>query len=60
MPPKAEKERAGTNSRLRQTTAIPDQFIDHIMADCTGAEIKVALYLYRRTNGFGKTSERKP
>jgi len=36
---------------------IQQHFIDHIMADCTGAEVKAALYLYRRTVGFNKRSD---
>ncbi len=32
-------------------------FIDRHMAACTGAEVKVFLYIWRRTHGFGKLSD---
>ena len=38
-------------------TEVPNDFIDWCMANCTGAEVKVMLYLLRRTRGFQKTSD---
>jgi phage replication O-like protein O len=36
------------------TTPVPDEVFDNLMADLTGAEIKVLLYICRRTFGFKK------
>src|SRR4051794_13134149 len=32
-------------------TAVPNSFIDWVMAECTGAEVKIVLYIARRTYG---------
>ena len=39
------------------TSQIPDDLMDWYMADLTGAELKVALYIARRTFGFKKDSD---
>jgi hypothetical protein len=39
------------------TTPVPDVVFDSFMADLTGAELKVLLYIIRRTYGFGKTKD---
>ncbi|MDQ2636814.1 MAG: replication protein, partial [Actinomycetota bacterium] len=36
---------------------MPDQIIDELMADLSGAELKVLLYVVRRTFGFGKDAD---
>src|SRR5579863_5877282 len=44
----------GGNGLPDEFTAIPNVFIDQLMADCTGSEVKVALYIARRTLGTRK------
>ncbi len=39
------------------TTPIPDQIFDELMPTLSGAELKVLLYICRRTFGFKKTSD---
>jgi phage replication O-like protein O len=39
------------------TTPIPDEIFDELMTDLTGAELKVLLYICRRTFGFKKASD---
>jgi hypothetical protein len=39
-------------------TAVPNEFIDWLLADCSGSEIAVYLYMLRRTAGFQKPSDR--
>src|SRR3712207_2763232 len=36
---------------------MPDQLLDELMADLSGAELKVVIYIVRRTIGFGQTSD---
>ena len=43
---------------LPNTTQVPNVVLDRWMASMTGAEIKVVLYVVRRTYGFGRTSDR--
>lgn len=43
--------------RFPTTTPIPDELFDDLMADLTGAELKVLLYICRRTFGFKKASD---
>src|SRR3954471_257059 len=38
-------------------TQVPDELIDDIMVDLTGAELKVLLYVIRHTFGYGKDSD---
>jgi hypothetical protein len=35
-------------------TQVPDVILDELMANLTGAELKVLLYIVRRTFGFQK------
>lgn len=37
-----------------RTTPVPDNFFDEVMPDLSGAELKVLLYVFRRTFGFKK------
>src|SRR5215210_3216586 len=39
------------------TTPIPDQVIDELLPQLSGAELKVVLYICRRTLGFQKVSD---
>jgi len=38
-------------------TMVPDALFDHLMAHLSGAELKVLLYIIRRTFGFKKESD---
>jgi phage replication O-like protein O len=42
---------------IPNSTQIPDVILDQWMADLSGAELKVILYVARRTFGFGKESD---
>ena len=39
------------------TTAVPDEIFDTLLSKLTGAELKVLLYICRRTYGFKKSSD---
>ena len=39
------------------TTQVPDQYLDELLPELTGAELKVLLYITRRTFGFKKSSD---
>jgi phage replication O-like protein O len=39
-------------------TPVPDELFDELLAELTGAELKVLLYVMRRTFGFKKGSDR--
>jgi phage replication O-like protein O len=43
---------------IPNSTQIPDVILDRWMAELSGAEFKVLLYIARRTYGFGKDSDR--
>lgn len=43
---------------LPNTTQMPNHFLDFIMQDLTESELKVALYILRRTYGFQKEGDR--
>jgi phage replication O-like protein O len=43
--------------RLPTTTPIPDEIFDELMAELSGAELKVLLYICRRTFGFKKEKD---
>jgi hypothetical protein len=43
--------------RSPNTTPIPDEVFDELLADLSGAEVKVLLYICRRTFGFKKESD---
>ena len=42
---------------IPNSTQIPDVILDHWMAELSGAEFKVLLYIARRTYGFGKDAD---
>src|SRR5579871_2788787 len=42
---------------LPNSTQIPDVILDFWLSELSGAELKVVLYVARRTYGFGKTSD---
>jgi phage replication O-like protein O len=42
---------------IPNSTQIPDVILDQWMAELSGAELKVVLYIARRTFGFGKESD---
>lgn len=42
---------------IPNTTQIPDEFIDKQMAFLSGAEVKVMLYVFRRTLGFKRHAD---
>ena len=52
---KANKEFRGF--RRPTTTPIPDEVIDDLLPDLSGSELKVLLYICRRTFGFRKDSD---
>ena len=39
------------------TTPVPDEFFDQLLHRLTGAEVKIASYIIRRTFGFKKRSD---
>ena len=39
------------------STQVPDTLFDELMADLSGAELKVVLYIIRRTFGFKRQSD---
>jgi hypothetical protein len=43
--------------RSPNTTPIPDEVFDELLADLSGAEVKVLLYICRRTFGWKKASD---
>jgi hypothetical protein len=43
--------------RFPNTTPVPDELFDELLADLSGAEVKVVLYICRRTFGFKKESD---
>jgi hypothetical protein len=42
------------------STQVPDTLFDDLMADLSGAELKVVLYIIRRTFGFKRQSDTIP
>ncbi|MEX0704709.1 MAG: replication protein [Planctomycetales bacterium] len=40
-----------------RTTPVPDNFFDEVLPDLSGAEVKVLLYVFRRTFGFKRDSD---
>ena len=46
-----------TGFDLPTTTPVPDQVFDELMPYLSGAELKVLLYICRRTFGFRKTTD---
>lgn len=43
--------------RFPNTTPVPDEIFDELLADLSGAELKVLMYICRRTFGFKKESD---
>src|SRR4029079_15081818 len=43
--------------RFPNTTPVPDELFDELLADLSGAELKVLMYICRRTFGFKKGSD---
>lgn len=43
---------------IPNSTQVPDVILDHWMSALSGAELKVLLYVARRTYGFGKAHDR--
>src|SRR5437773_1424406 len=46
-----------TRALIPNSTQVPDVILDHWMAELSGAEFKVLLYVARRTYGFGKDAD---
>ncbi len=46
-----------TRALIPNSTQIPDVILDQWMCELSGAELKVVLYIARRTFGFGKQSD---
>ena len=54
-----------TNQRIEKfkgfyapnTTPVPDNFFDELLADLSGAEVKIVCYVMRRTFGFKRQSD---
>ncbi len=46
-----------TRALIPNSTQIPDVILDQWMCELSGAELKVTLYIARRTFGFGKESD---
>ena len=44
-------------SLIPNSTQVPDVLLDHWMAELSGTEFKVLLYVARRTYGFGKEAD---
>lgn len=53
-----DKPRRFAGFRSPNYTQVPDELFDELMADLSGAELKVLLYIVRRTFGFKRTSDR--
>ncbi|MFH0859290.1 MAG: replication protein [Patescibacteria group bacterium] len=52
-----EKKAQFNGFYLPNSTQVPDALFDDLMADLSGAELKVVLYIIRRTFGFKKQSD---
>jgi hypothetical protein len=52
--PKRDEKLQFNGFRSPTTTPVPDEVFDDLIADLTGAELKVLLYICRRTFGFKK------
>jgi DNA-binding transcriptional ArsR family regulator len=59
MPKKQNEEETWIFSRVSSpnTTQVPDQYLDELLPILSGAELKVLLYITRRTFGFKKDSD---
>ena len=47
-----------TGFKKPTTTSVPDEIFDELLPDLTGAELKVLLYICRRTFGFKKDRDK--
>src|SRR5262245_18045437 len=54
---KAAMSQPFSGFRSPNYTPVPDELFDELLAQLTGAELKVLLYVMRRTFGFKKTSD---
>jgi hypothetical protein len=58
-----ESEQAQTNTRKFQgfyvpnSTQVPDTLFDELLSELSGAELKVVLYIIRRTFGFKRQTD---
>ena len=57
-PLSAEKETVFPGFQVPNTTPIPEQLVDELLPILSGAEVKVVLYICRRTFGFKKQSDK--
>lgn len=55
--PKSKNELRFKGVSTPNTTQVPDQYLDELLSELTGAELKVLLYITRRTFGFKKPSD---
>lgn len=53
----SEKKPAFAGFQPSNTTPVPDVFFDELMADLSNAELRVMLYIFRRTWGFKKDTD---
>ena len=56
-PSSANNEKPFPGFQVPNTTPIPDQLVDELLPILSGAEVKVVLYICRRTFGFKKQSD---
>ena len=56
-PSSADQAKLFSGFQVPNTTPIPDQLVDELLPILTGAEVKVVLYICRRTFGFKKQSD---
>jgi hypothetical protein len=54
---KSKSKRKFRGFRAPNFTSVPDDLFDELLPDLTGAELKVLLYIIRRTYGFKKESD---
>lgn len=57
MPTEEEPRRPFAGFYNPRTTPVPDNFFDDVLPDLSGAEVKVLLYIFRRTFGWKKDSD---
>lgn len=55
--PKQTQARKFSGFSSPNFTSIPDEFFDELLSDLTESELKVALYIMRRTFGFKKSHD---
>ena len=57
MPRNGQTDDTFAGFRSPNYTQVPDELFDELMADLSGAELKVLLYIMRRTFGFKKEQD---